>query len=670
MRNGAPFSKPRVRLHGNTGDAQTYLGAAYNLLFKVRQYCEAAGVPVFAMEHRLENGAVVQAAVFGQEEIVQCYPPEHKGGARRKVLEGETPIPVFYGWPQSSSFSVSNLSYLPPEAGGKALRRWDDFLHTSPRNFAYDRDERIGSLTWWSNSVLYLGLPMVVSWFAGTGRYAERAGSAGTAFLTPDPLFESVWFNGRRVRLSGMPWHPTTSLMNRVWSAGLRRETVAGEEAYVLYVVGRDQAYKSGPLPTFGEIMRSENLVLPVTPAFALPKSYTFLTQVPVFNQSCTKLFISYGHNTSNVFVDAYEINVPSGAAELLLGRKGGTSVNTTTIRRTGNMTCRPALPYFTWESGSFTNTTNLNIVQEEFEVLASDYRNDVLVHATGVRQRVSNEVIVASASGDNPIDVTTVDSLTISSTESTTATVRIDHSLFGQLAAKTYTSGRTSSASYAGTLYFMTFGSGDFSSTLSSTDHNLARAGITGDLRVDSFWVVLENAQTGRSLTSSTTAVDYTSTITSTETPKSTSYDAFLFVGGALKSSYSWGGTPLTPVTTGSTSWPVGYSNDFSYGIEACGTSWDDTQSFSSTTSFINNIRDFGGAGVNLVGSYSREHLYVRYPLQAFADGHGRFLVRGTPYPIDFLIPGSGATFADAVFVGAAEVKTDPPVEIIEALP
>ena len=80
MRNGAPFSKPRVRLYGNTGDAQDYLGAAYNLLFKVRQFCEATGAPVFAMQHSLPDGAVVQAAILGNEEIVSCFPPTYVTG--------------------------------------------------------------------------------------------------------------------------------------------------------------------------------------------------------------------------------------------------------------------------------------------------------------------------------------------------------------------------------------------------------------------------------------------------------------------------------------------------------------------------------------------------------------------------------------------------------------
>lgn len=84
MRNGLPFSKPRVRLYGEPGNAQQYLGAAYNLLYKVRQFCETSGTPVFAMQHSLPNGAMVQAAIVGNEEIVSCYPPAAAFGVERR----------------------------------------------------------------------------------------------------------------------------------------------------------------------------------------------------------------------------------------------------------------------------------------------------------------------------------------------------------------------------------------------------------------------------------------------------------------------------------------------------------------------------------------------------------------------------------------------------------
>ena len=75
MRNGLPFSKPKVRLHGNAEDAQQYLGEAYNLLYKVRQFCEQSGAPVFRMSRDLPGGGVVTAAIIGGEEVVSVTPP-------------------------------------------------------------------------------------------------------------------------------------------------------------------------------------------------------------------------------------------------------------------------------------------------------------------------------------------------------------------------------------------------------------------------------------------------------------------------------------------------------------------------------------------------------------------------------------------------------------------
>lgn len=100
MRNGAPFSKPRVRLYGATGDAQNYLGAAYNLLFKVRQFCGNAGAPVFAMQRSLPDGAVVQAAILGNEEIVSCFPPAHPIAKKRTTVEpdGKSSFYMDFGW--------------------------------------------------------------------------------------------------------------------------------------------------------------------------------------------------------------------------------------------------------------------------------------------------------------------------------------------------------------------------------------------------------------------------------------------------------------------------------------------------------------------------------------------------------------------------------------------
>lgn len=95
MRNGLPFSKPRVRLHGDPGEAQAHLGEAYGLLYKVRQFCERSGVPVFAMSRDLPGGGHVTAAVVGAEEIVSVYPTRYAQHIEeQELLDKEFPSVV------------------------------------------------------------------------------------------------------------------------------------------------------------------------------------------------------------------------------------------------------------------------------------------------------------------------------------------------------------------------------------------------------------------------------------------------------------------------------------------------------------------------------------------------------------------------------------------------
>lgn len=99
MHEGLPFSKPKVRLRGDPGAAQAYLGEAYNLLFQVRSFCEASGAPVFAMSRPMEDGALVTAAVVGDEHIVSCTPPPLTTEPE-KVPEEPAPGALYldYGW--------------------------------------------------------------------------------------------------------------------------------------------------------------------------------------------------------------------------------------------------------------------------------------------------------------------------------------------------------------------------------------------------------------------------------------------------------------------------------------------------------------------------------------------------------------------------------------------
>lgn len=95
MHDGLPFSKPKVRLLGSPGEAQAYLGEAYNLLYKVRAFCEASGAPVFAMSRNMPDGAVVTAAVIGDEHIVSCTPPAPRTVPERKLPESEGSVTVY-----------------------------------------------------------------------------------------------------------------------------------------------------------------------------------------------------------------------------------------------------------------------------------------------------------------------------------------------------------------------------------------------------------------------------------------------------------------------------------------------------------------------------------------------------------------------------------------------
>lgn len=163
MRNGAPFSKPRVRLYGETGDAQQYLGAAYNLLYKVRQLCEASGAPVFSMQRSLADGAVVQAAILGNEEIVSCFPPTYVRGdsPRRRLL----------------SDVVGGYIVLPSTP--TAPDGWPGETHGSPRHYIKLQGEGrppkfLSDTPYRADPVVWRGVDdkIVTYWHGGSSRYA------------------------------------------------------------------------------------------------------------------------------------------------------------------------------------------------------------------------------------------------------------------------------------------------------------------------------------------------------------------------------------------------------------------------------------------------------------------------------------------------------------------
>lgn len=73
MRNGLPFSKSRVRLYGDRAQAQAHLGDANLLMYQVRMFCDSAKVPVYSLRRTLLDGTVIEAAIFGEQEIVTVW---------------------------------------------------------------------------------------------------------------------------------------------------------------------------------------------------------------------------------------------------------------------------------------------------------------------------------------------------------------------------------------------------------------------------------------------------------------------------------------------------------------------------------------------------------------------------------------------------------------------
>ncbi|MFM7025200.1 MAG: hypothetical protein ACKOWC_03960 [Limnohabitans sp.] len=113
-----PFEKPKVRLFGDTEQAQGYLGAAYNLLFKVRALAQAAGVPAFGKVLQLPDGAVVQAATIRGIDTVSVYPPGESVEPETELLEPPLPpppVPLFLGLPASHA---AQFGWFPPSSPG------------------------------------------------------------------------------------------------------------------------------------------------------------------------------------------------------------------------------------------------------------------------------------------------------------------------------------------------------------------------------------------------------------------------------------------------------------------------------------------------------------------------------------------------------------------------
>ncbi len=352
MRDGLPFSKPRVRLHGDVGEAQAYLGEAYNLLFQVRQFCEASGTPVFSMSRAMPNGAVVTAAIVGGEEIVSCSPPliERVDALPRRKRPVEEELTNFYAVPTSMAHQSG---YTPARQGAPypgPSSVWENYpsdgltpkpAPLDPANAghpaltpSYTLNQHPGTLTWFSEQVREGGQPVVVSWRGLSCRYGRwpqlrAAGSSGYTTTTDDGVenpqiypgrnssteddsfrFEAsavdrssrIWINGRPAII--VPDTLPAETPFAVWSAALKRELDPETDQYVtrLYVICRDHLYRGeiakwkahpGPDKTPKELAVS---LVGRFDGFYLDEwesSYE-LRQPPFINASCTKCVFLY----------------------------------------------------------------------------------------------------------------------------------------------------------------------------------------------------------------------------------------------------------------------------------------------------------------------------------------------------------------------------------------
>lgn len=75
-------AKPRVRLYGD--GAQSLIGVATNLLMRVHHVADAAGVPVYALWARLDDGSAVRAAKIGAINVIDCYTSDSEENPLKK----------------------------------------------------------------------------------------------------------------------------------------------------------------------------------------------------------------------------------------------------------------------------------------------------------------------------------------------------------------------------------------------------------------------------------------------------------------------------------------------------------------------------------------------------------------------------------------------------------
>lgn len=115
--------KPRVRLYGDTGAAQNYIGAAKNLLFQTIAVAQSAGVPIYALNKTLPDGTVIRAEVFNGMTSVAIATADYikeEGEREHKPEAGDCLLitqlgayEVGSGYAVCSSFAVDTKTLQP-----------------------------------------------------------------------------------------------------------------------------------------------------------------------------------------------------------------------------------------------------------------------------------------------------------------------------------------------------------------------------------------------------------------------------------------------------------------------------------------------------------------------------------------------------------------------------
>lgn len=437
-----PFSKPRVRflIDVEGVDERVYLGAADQLLFKVRSICRTAGAPVFAMSRELPGGIVVTAARVGTQDVVSVTPVST---LKRQPSVKRSPFSVasFRAIPASHTYPGGRTLVAGDETSFDTSGEWENYPNLRPPlslSLWKFKDEQPGSVTWWSPGITLNGGAIVLSWRGPSGRYGRfldptsvsqnREDGATTIFgpnfvytgrrdypgggwadtyfnASYNPTYRAarVWLNGQAMAVTGIAGDGV------VESAALQRRTnqQTGSDELFLRVYSGLKVYEGrifASPPSAADFFR----LLPTTLALSQVASLgqLVLQQCPFFNESATRL----AYMTSGGF---FTFDIPSQAST---HHDIEGSVYQTNPQMTGPTVSPPTYSY------SYSDT----VYERNVYPLAVDFSGDTLVFAVTKYER--NTISSGEGWGTTSPNGQAVNSGNISSTtqESTTTTVSV----------------------------------------------------------------------------------------------------------------------------------------------------------------------------------------------------------------------------------------------------